>query len=320
MSGALETLLGSARADGRCLFLNARMHADLPQDVHVQQYFKVYAAALERDGFKVSPDIPDDVYDSVWLLAPKNAIEAQYMMARAAQVLREGGTLYVAADNDAGGRRLAGWMTALGFDDVHSESRNKARVCWAEKGQVDLDAALKAGAVQDILEGRFVSQPGVFGWDKIDRGSDILTQNLPKDLSGVGADFGCGYGYLSDYLLQHNSGIERLYAFDADYRATLLCARNVAARCDWRDLTLAQPDINALDFIVMNPPFHEGKAQDVSVGQAFIETASKSLEKGGELWMVANVHLPYERGLQSCFVQVDKVYEGQGFKVLRAVL
>ena len=74
-----------------------------------------------------------------------------------------------------------------------------------------------------------------------------------------------------------------------------------------------------LDFIVMNPPFHEGKKTNVEIGKAFISNAFEELKSGGILYMVANAHLPYEAVLSEKFSTIEKKFEGQGFKIFAAV-
>ncbi len=336
---AVDTLLhvvrnGAFGFDGRRVaFVNARFHPDLSVvgavDFVVQQYFKPLEAMLGQSGFDVRADFPEDAgsYDFVLLLLPKNMVEARYMMARGAGLLRSGGVLICAADNKAGGTRLKGMMQDYGFSDLQSEARNKARCVWGVAQDLNEEICAKAvqgGAPQEILGGYFVSQAGVFGWDKIDKGSEILAAHLPKDLKGKGADFGCGYGYLSHFLLSQCRKIKRLSCVDADYRAVELCRDNLSEfTCEtaflWRDLSKPLDDLRNLDFVVMNPPFHEGKAAHIALGQDFIETAHASLRRGGRLWMVANNHLPYEDVLERVFFTCEKVYEGQGFKVFCAV-
>ena len=68
----------------------------------------------------------------------------------------------------------------------------------------------------------------------------------------------------------------------------------------------------------MNPPFHNGKKTDCAIGNAFIETALQALRPGGQLFMVANNHLPYEEALADKFYECIKLHEGQGFKVFHA--
>jgi 16S rRNA (guanine1207-N2)-methyltransferase len=74
-----------------------------------------------------------------------------------------------------------------------------------------------------------------------------------------------------------------------------------------------------LDFIVMNPPFHDGGAEDRRLGQAFIKKAAEMLRKGGVLWLVANRHLPYEAELKEAFKRVNPVGDGGGYKLFEAV-
>jgi 16S rRNA (guanine1207-N2)-methyltransferase len=73
-----------------------------------------------------------------------------------------------------------------------------------------------------------------------------------------------------------------------------------------------------LDFVVMNPPFHDGGAEDRALGQAFIVAAAKSLKKAGVCWLVANRHLPYEAPLKEHFKRTRLVVESRGFKVYEA--
>ncbi len=339
MKNAADTLFYTIQNDpllnvgGQCLFLNAQFHDDLlgfeKHTITLQQHFKPHADRLSNAGLEVFCDFPDAScrYDIALLLIPKNMIEAQYMIAKASEYLRNGGVLVCAADNKAGGSRIKKMMQDFGFENIQEESRNKARAVWAVKEKLNeaaLTHAIKTGGVQSVLDEAFISQPGVFGWNKIDTGSKILTEHLPSDLKGSGADFGCGYGYLSHRLLSGNNNISQLLCIDADHRALSLAKENLKAfDCDkrflWSDLTIPKPDINGLDFIVMNPPFHEGKKTDSDIGVSFIGCAHASLKKQGRLFMVANQQLPYEDILREKFTRSDKLYEGQGFKVYTAI-
>jgi 16S rRNA (guanine1207-N2)-methyltransferase len=330
-SGALRALPKPFSA----AFLNAQLAPALKdigaETTFVQQYFKSYANALQDAGHHVSSDIPQNhpLFDVVFILLPKNAAEARYILARGVSMLKTGGMIFCAADNKAGGTRIQKMLQDFGMDDVQQSSKNKARVCWARCGALNqpaVDAALSAGAAQEVIGGEYRSMPGVFGWDKIDKGSKILLQNIKDELRGKGADFGCGYGYLARNILQKYPEITDLFCIDADFRAVTLCRENLQSishvatiRYFWEDLTAWFPEHRDLDFIIMNPPFHEGKTADSDIGRAFIKTAYKSLSPGGSLWMVANAQLPYEDVLLEKFTSVEKKFEGQGFKVFMAV-
>ena len=85
----------------------------------------------------------------------------------------------------------------------------------------------------------------------------------------------------------------------------------------WADARSA-PELSGLDFVVMNPPFHDGGLEDKALGQAFIRRSHQILRKGGVLWLVANRHLPYEGVLGPLFSKVALKGEAAGFKIYEA--
>lgn len=335
MSAVYDTLFlpffnGQIDAAGKdVLFVNAAPCAGLDllsqSRLIVQQFFKPAAQSLQSAGYQVHTSFPDKAFDCVIIACPKGKMETQHWIAKGTMLLREGGFLICAAENEAGGKRLKKWLNEAGFQTVSEDMKNKARVCRATKTEKhDCEEWFQAGELQTIAEDKFFSQPGIFGWDKIDKGSEILPQHIPADLSGTGADFGCGYGYLSSFLLQRNPAIQELIAIDADFRAIRAAEKNlekynITKRFLWEDLTRPLPHLqDMLDWIVMNPPFHEGKTTDSDIGREFIVNAHKALRSGGVLYMVANAHLPYEDLLAGTYTHVEKKHEGGGFKVFAA--
>ena len=115
--------------------------------------------------------------------------------------------------------------------------------------------------------------------------------------------------------------VTSLRMIDLDRRAIVVARKNVTdprATFEWTDArtVVAAGD---LDFIVTNPPFHDGGAEDKRLGQAFIRQAAGMLGKGGVLWLVANRHLPYETELNAAFKRVTKVADKSGYKLFEAV-
>ena len=90
-------------------------------------------------------------------------------------------------------------------------------------------------------------------------------------------------------------------------------------RVDWRDVRDGLGDLINLDFIVMNPPFHDTGNEDKSLGKTFIKRASEALKKSGVCWIVANRHLPYEDVLDQHFKSWRNVSDEQGYKVIEAI-
>lgn len=317
-------------SEQRSLFLGAGFSSEIStiNNATFVQGFKPFANDLLTHNIQCFPALSadDNLYDYVFCVIPKQKEEALYRIAQGVKSLKQGGWLVSAAANDAGAKRLEKWFQDLGLKP-QSLSKSKCRIVWASNDGVKNDVVekyIKDGDRQQITlkEKIFTTKPGIFSWNKIDLGSKLLIENISEKLRGIGADFGCGYGYLSGEILEKHD-VKKLYAVDADYEA-LECARENLKKFDnveysWADLTVTQKELLPLDWIIMNPPFHQGKDTKIDAGQAFIKTASGSLKKGGVLYMVANAHLPYENLLESLFSDVQKLVEGQGFKVFRGI-
>jgi 16S rRNA (guanine1207-N2)-methyltransferase len=170
-----------------------------------------------------------------------------------------------------------------------------------------------------VVEGGFVTRPGVFSADGPDRGSALLAAALPPRLPGRGVDLGAGWGYLARAALARE-GVTAIDLVEAEAVA-LDCARlNVTdprAQFHWADATRFRPD-SAPDWVICNPPFHGARAVDPALGAAFIRAAARMLGPGGTLWLVANRHLPYAAALSECFREVEEIGADPGFRLTRA--
>lgn len=332
---ALETLLypfsiGAVTwpTDGRILFLRARSSQELPRDrLLCEQNFKPFADALTRDGLRIA-EPTDERFPLVLVLPPRQREEARALLAQAALRTTPGGIVVASMGNNEGARsgeadleRLAG--------NIHRASKNKCRVCWATISPDTIDAALLEqwrvlDAPRPIAGGRFLSRPGLFAWDRIDAASALLVEQLPDNLSGRAADLGAGYGYLSAELLARNPGIVALDVYEAEARALAMARLNLANAAQrlaidflWHDVTTG---LSArYDVIVSNPPFHQGRADQPELGQAFIVAAARAMNPGGRFWLVANRHLPYESVLANHFANVRTATVHDGFKVIEAI-
>jgi len=261
---------------------------------------------------------PNESFNAIAVRAPAGAVERRFVLAQALRVLAPGARLTAFAPKDRGGLRLKKELETLGCE-VGESARRHNRICVVVRpAQIKgLDEAIKAGAPRRISENGLWTQPGVFSWDRLDAGTNALLQVLPE-FSGVGADFGSGIGILALNVLA-SAKVTRLTLVELDQRAVEVSKRNVTdprAAIVWGDAR--QTELKDLDFVVSNPPFHEGGGEDKALGQAFITSAAGVLRKGGVLWIVANRHLPYEAILGESFSKVRLVGEGGGYKVFEA--
>jgi 16S rRNA (guanine1207-N2)-methyltransferase len=338
---ALATLLlpfatgALAWPDARVLFVNARdgwpLHAVPRQRIVCVQDFKPHADALQRGGLSVATCVDDETFPLVLFLPPRQRIQARAELARVVQRAPIGGIVVASIANNEGARSGEADMQRL-LGPVRNMTKNHCRVFWATVQAETLDRALldewsQIDAPRPIANGRFVSRPGMFAWDRIDAASELLASQLPDDLSGRCADLGAGFGFLSAEVLARCPRAVSLDLYEADARALELARSNLVransvraapAALDflWHDVATGLP--RRYDFIVSNPPFHVGRADEPQLGRAFIAAAADALDPGGRLWLVANRHLPYESILNERFAAVRTVATGHGFKVIEA--
>ena len=161
--------------------------------------------------------------------------------------------------------------------------------------------------------------PGTFSADGPDPGSVLLVEHLDAlRTSGRVADLGAGWGHLS--LAVSARAPSALHLYEADHVALEAARANVPdATHHWHDVA-NEPIAEAFDAVVMNPPFHRGRAADPALGQAFIARAREILVPGGRLLMVANRQLPYEATLDKHFRRHERLTQENGFKVILAMV
>jgi len=286
-------------------------------------------AEVPGDAVQVSPlipgsarleDLPDGSLDAATVLAPPGTVERRYVLAHTLRALVPGGRMIALAPKDRGGARLAKELAA--FDcPAADEPRRHHRICRLARPPepAGIGAAIDEGGPRHVDNLALCTQPGIFSWDRLDPGTALLLANLPP-LKGRGADLGCGLGILSRAILG-SPAVTALTLVEVDRRAVEMAQRNVAdprATIVWADIRAAGTVPGSLDFVVMNPPFHDGGTEDQALGRTFIARAAVALRKGGTLWLVANAHLPYETALGAAFRDVSVTIQAGGYRVYEA--
>ncbi|UQV19562.1 class I SAM-dependent methyltransferase [Brevundimonas albigilva] len=285
------------------------------------------------DATQTSPLIPESAAleaqapgsaDAVMIYAPPGVLERRYVLALALRALKAGGRLDVMAPKDKGGSRLGKELKAFGVEVAETAKAHHRRCVVIRPRTADgldaaIQAAIQAGGPQIVPGLEAWSQPGVFAWDRIDPGTALLADHLPP-MKGEGVDLGCGYGALATVVLR-SPEVTKLKLVDLDRRAIQAARRNIEdarAKVWWSDARTLEARGDK-DFVVSNPPFHDGGAEDRRLGQAFVRKAAELLKKGGTAWIVANRHLPYEAELDAAFTRVRLVADAGGYKLFEAV-
>jgi 16S rRNA (guanine1207-N2)-methyltransferase len=254
------------------------------------------------------------------VLAGRHRGQNELRIAEAIERVAAGGVIAVAGGKEDGVDSLRKRIDALTPLEGHLPKHHGVAF-WFRRAGTETAAALRTANPDLVVEGGFKTTPGMFSFDRVDAGSRLLAASLPGDLRGSIADFCAGWGYLAAQVLQRSLGLTALDLYEADFEALEAARLNVHGSVEprffWIDL-LTEAVERRYDAVVMNPPFHAGRAAEPGIGAGMIRAASKALKPGGRLFMVANRQLPYEQALSSAFASYAEVARDGMFKVFSA--
>lgn len=190
---------------------------------------------------------------------------------------------------------------------------------WPHRYTLPGDAATVAGLT-------VVNHAGIFCADRLDIGTRLFLQHLPRDLAGARVvDLGCGNGVVglavavaepdAEVILTDES-YQAVASAEDTFRAS--APSGTKARFLVGDAMVDVPD-GSVDVVLNNPPFHSHQAlTDVTARRMFL-AARRALKPGGELRIVGNRHLGYHVTLRRLFGNCEVVAGDPKFVVLRAV-
>ena len=284
-----------------------------------EQGFRPDFLALEQAGYDCVPQVDVSAnFAGAMVLAGRVRQVNEANIARAWNAVESGGIVLVAGDKTSGIQSLRKWAGKHAI--VHeSLSKHHAVVFWLKREGAD-------SAVPDlarVVDG-YQLAAGMFSADGPDPASRLLVEQFGPHIRGCVADFGAGWGYLSAEMLKRTNDVGSLALYEADHGSLEAAKQNLAA-CDTVSLSFYWSDVPTefssaeFNWVIMNPPFHTGRAADPNLGKRFIEKAANALMPGGRLLMVANRQLPYEETLNRLFRRVELKAEQSGFKVIEAV-
>lgn len=289
--------------------------AALPKDrVVIIEGFKPAFDKWAARGYSTAVAV-DTRYAASIVCLPRAKTEARALIAQAMQVT-DGPVAIDGQKNSGVDSILKEMRRRIPLSAPISKAHGK--LFWCDAADASAFEDWRAGPA--MMAGGFWTAPGVFSADGIDPASELLAAHLPERLGARVADLGAGWGFLSAHILTRED-VKTVHLVEADHMALECARRNVGdprAAFHWADATAwTAPD--RIDSVVMNPPFHVSRAADPSLGQAFVAAAAALLGPQGQLWMVANRHLPYEHTLQACFANVFEVGGDTRFKLFHAL-
>lgn len=261
----------------------------------------------------------EEGYNSWLLRIPKEKAQAHYLINQACeQLAKQKGTLILTGLKQEGIKGFIDRASALASDCERWKADKQtfaAALTFHSPATEQLDDkhyTLLRQAPQDEYF-HFFSKPGIFGWDKIDQGSQLLIEHLPALLPtgfspATTLDLGCGYGYLS--LHCHRLLGCQITATDNNAAAIAACQQNLlhyqlpgTAVADDCASNIQQ----RFDLVICNPPFHAGFATTADLTSRFLQASAKHLQPNGIALFVTNLHIPLERKAQSFFKQCNTI-------------
>ena len=269
----------------------------------------------------------------------KEKILSLYLLEKASQILGNNGTLIISGKKQEGikgyGDKLIKQLGAIGtlkkmgndYSGTFSFSDSSHSLIDAEDYR-DSHTLTLAGQACTIP---VCTKPGVFGWNKIDQGTELLLKYLPdilvKQPQGYNVlDLGCGYGWIFlnlPYCLPQHWSVEPLRVTATDNNAAaLFCAQKNAEACQQPTQVIASDAGSHIqgnfDLILCNPPFHQGFGHDKSLTARFLEQAIKLLDANGMAIFVVNefIQLPVPNKASHADIEHNEYCREGGYKLI----
>jgi 16S rRNA (guanine1207-N2)-methyltransferase len=277
----------------------------------------------------------DEAFDLVVIDLPKGRKLAQHWLAEAWHALRNKGHLYLAGANSLGiqtiikdARMLYGSPTILDYmkgNRIVRFIKNQEGIIncpWLHENGIAPGTWNEFVARTPIGAFNLFSLPGIFSYDHIDEGTDLLLTKLGISSNERVLDLGCGYGIIG--LIAAQTGSADVDLVDVSLLAIAATKQNLARYHINNAQAMPSDALSAVSEkhytqIISNPPFHTGKDIDYQVAQAFIQQSWQSLESGGRLMLVTNLFTHFDATLKVFFRQIECLVKTRRYRVIQAI-
>lgn len=295
------------------------------------------AALLESQGFSVQlNDFDFSVFDSqyfevVYYRVGKEKALVHHIINSAAGCLETAGRLVLAGYKNEGTKTYIDKAAALYAGTLDRQRGANTAMLAAISKPADLlitaDNRLDDKHYRDqhrlmAEDIEFISKPGLYGWNKIDKGSELLMEVLPTFLASLKqppekiADLGCGYGYLSVMASQQVEA--HFMAVDNNIAAVSMCQLNFDIHQVSGNVLLsdaAQALEPPMDLVLCNPPFHRGFDVQGDLTDKFLQAAKRLVGIRGHAVFVVNGFIPLEKKARGLFNESRELANNGSFKV-----
>lgn len=293
----------------------------------VYQQAKVLKHSVFFTDFDIQ-DFPAGPYDQIIYRIAKEKAQVHHIINLAAEYLSRNGQLIVVGTKQEGIKTYASKLIKeLGASGSLKKKGNIYLGCFCElNSKVALDDqtyhSLQKIHCSETSFPYYYTKPGVFGWNKIDRGTQLLLQTLSKINSSLPKisnvlDLGCGYGWIFLNLDQYN--FTSIVATDNNAAAILAAKANQAlieTPCSVVVSDCANTIDEQFDLVLCNPPFHQGFEHTQDLTKKFLSVCANKLKPSAQALVVVNEFIAVEKVAKSLFKEIKTLTHMKGFKVI----
>ncbi|WP_019614567.1 16S rRNA (guanine(1207)-N(2))-methyltransferase RsmC [Psychromonas ossibalaenae] len=265
----------------------------------------------------------DKKFDLLLIFLPKAKQETQYLLANLAPHLQDGAAVILVGEKKCGIKSADSLLKPYSSNINIIDSARHCSILFCELNQTvktfNQTEWIKTYTLNiNNTELQICSLPGVFSYGELDKGSELLLQNLPEKLTGSLLDFGCGAGVIACYIQKKHPHTE----IDLiDVNAYALASAKLSLQQNGLSGNVYPSDVfsdvnKKYNLLISNPPFHSGQKTDYVAAETFINQAPANLKSNGRMSIVANKFLRYEPLIEKVFTSSQKPQENNKFKVL----
>ncbi|HSF82219.1 MAG TPA: methyltransferase [Anaerolineales bacterium] len=270
-------------------------------------------------------------FDTVFIEMKKGRKITRRLILEAFTALKPGGKFYIAGANRAGIKSAIEDVDSIFGNSSILGYKKGNRLCLSSKLSPNIqyaDWAVEPGVAPGSwyefhthlsnLNIRIKSLPGVFSYNKIDEGTQLLLENILLHSASRVLDIGCGWGSIGLTAAIQGAQVDMV---DVDLLAIWSTNQNMIsnqlsnASIFPSDITRSVSD-RSYNLIASNPPFHSSIDVDYTVAEAIVFESYARLETDGKLWLVTNYFLPYHNYLLKYFGNYSTISTTKRYKLL----
>ena len=169
---------------------------------------------------------------------------------------------------------------------------------------------------------KIAALPGVFSQNNLDKGSELLLNNLPAQMQGEILDFGCGAGVIGCFIGKKYNDVT-LSMIDISALALASTEKTLAIN-ELKGKVQASNGLSHVKgkykHIVSNPPFHQGIKTNYAATETFLKNIKTFILPQGSILIVANSFLRYQSIMEQAIGVTKILAKNKGFTIYQSQL